>query len=109
MSNGLVEKGNKTLGDMLACCLKERQQDWAECLPFITYAYNTSVQTSTQEVPFFLHNGRDAREPDDVQPPMRNRVISDFQGMFADSWHYARKLALENLQHEQVRQKLYYD
>ena len=75
---------------------------------FTIHHIRLSVHTST-EVPFFLYNGRDAREPDDVQPPVRNRVISDFQGMFADNWYYARTLALGNLQHEQERQKSYYD
>ena len=107
--NGLVEAENKILANMIACCIKETQQDWAECLPFITYAYNTSVHSTTKEIPFYIYHGRDARDPDSIAPPVRNRIIYDFLGMFSNNWHEARKIAAESIEKRQHTQKKYYD
>ena len=64
-TDGLVERFNLTLINMIAksCDVKDRDwddHDWDDHLPF---AYRVSAQESTRESPFFLLYGRDARIP----------------------------------------------
>ena len=40
-------------------------KDWDERLPYILFAYRTSIQESTKDSPFYLLYGRDARLPSD--------------------------------------------
>lgn len=58
-TNGLAERFNRTLGDMIAMYIASDHLNWDTVLPFVTYAYNTAVQTTTGFSPFFLLYGRD--------------------------------------------------
>ena len=60
-TDGLVEKFNSTLVNMIAKCCQAR--DWDEHLPYLLFAYRSMVQESTRESPFFLLYGRDPRVP----------------------------------------------
>jgi hypothetical protein len=63
--NGIVERGNRTLGDMLATVVSENQLDWDRKLPFVTWAYNTSVHSTTGLSPFQVLHGWPPRLPMD--------------------------------------------
>lgn len=52
-SDGLVEKFNSTLSAMLSK-VAETGKDWDRHLPFVLFAYQTSVQESTKETPFYF-------------------------------------------------------
>ena len=65
-TNGLTERFNKTLADMLSMFVSSHQKDWDQFLPFVLFAYRTSVHSTTGETPFFLMHGRDARLPVDL-------------------------------------------
>jgi len=58
-TDGLNERFNKTLEEMLSMYVGTQQKDWDRYLPFVEFAYNTSVQASIKETPFFLMYGRD--------------------------------------------------
>lgn len=83
--NGLTERLNKTIADMLSLYTNTAQNDWDEYLPHVTMAYNTAKQESTQETPFKLVYGREPVLPTEaqlLQPinnddiiKMRNRII----------------------------------
>lgn len=62
-TDGLVEKFNSTLVSMIAKCCDTKKRDWDDHLPYLLYAYRTMMQESTQESPFYLLYGRDARIP----------------------------------------------
>ena len=64
--DGLVERFNRTLQDMLAMTVKDHPFDWEEALRKVCLAYNSSVQASTGYTPFFLMFGREARLPIDI-------------------------------------------
>lgn len=64
-SNGLVERLNHTLADMISMYVNSAHSDWDEILPYVTFAYNTSRQESTGRTPFFLLYGREAKLPID--------------------------------------------
>ncbi|UYV80763.1 hypothetical protein LAZ67_19001657 [Cordylochernes scorpioides] len=59
-TNGLTERFNKTLGDMLSMYTGVEQKDWDQVLPYVTFAYNTAKQEATGYTPFFLDHAREA-------------------------------------------------
>ncbi|UYV71826.1 hypothetical protein LAZ67_9000577 [Cordylochernes scorpioides] len=58
-TNGLTERLNRTLINMLSMYVNTDQKNWHEILPFITHAYNTTIQETTGYSPFFLMFGRE--------------------------------------------------
>ena len=58
-TNGLTERLNKTLGDMLAMYVDIEHKTWDEILPYVTFAYNTAIQETTGYTPFHLVYGRE--------------------------------------------------
>ena len=73
------------------------------------FAHNTSVQASTNETPFYLLYGRDPLEPSDLNEPMRYRLTTNENNIFAQQWEKAMKIVQSELQKSQLRQKDYYD
>jgi len=57
-SDGLTERTNRTLGQMLRQCVSPNQKDWAAKLPAIEFALNSARSDSTGFSPFFLNAGR---------------------------------------------------
>lgn len=66
MSDGLVERFNRTLKSMLAKLVNERQNDWDEHLPYALLAYRSSIHSSTGFTPNMLMFGREAKLPVDL-------------------------------------------
>ena len=62
-TDGLVERFNRTLTDMLAKTVDKSGRDWDRHLPHVLFGYRVSPQESTRESPFFLLYGRDAQLP----------------------------------------------
>ena len=60
--DGVVERFNRTLLDMLATTTRNHPFDWEDQLPIVCIAYNTSVQASTGYTPFFLMFSREAMQ-----------------------------------------------
>ncbi len=88
--NGLTERFNKTLAAMLSPFMDQGEfTEWEKNLPSVTFAYNTSVQASIQEIPFYLTFGRDPILPMDLAlnlpssslsaDVMANRLITAFE------------------------------
>lgn len=61
--HGLVEKFNSTLVNMVTKCCHVQERSWDDYLPYLLFAYCSSVQESTKEIPFYLLYGRDPRLP----------------------------------------------
>jgi len=66
-ANGLVERTNDTIIQMLRFYVKRDLSDWDVFLPYITYAYNSATSPVTKVAPYFLFFGRDPRSPRRVQ------------------------------------------
>ena len=64
--NGLVERTNHVLADMLSMYVDGEHKLLDEALPFVTFAYNVSKQESTGFSPIDLVNCREAILPIDV-------------------------------------------
>ena len=64
-SDGMVERFNRTLKDMVAKYIRLDGSDWDEVIGATVFAYNTSKHSTTGYTPFFLAHGREARLPVD--------------------------------------------
>ena len=56
--NGMVERFNRTLLDMLSTTVGDHPSNWEHNLRKVCLAYNSSVHASTGFSPFFLMFGR---------------------------------------------------
>ena len=112
-TDGLVERFNRTLIDMLAKTVEKSGRDWDTRLPFVLFAYRASPQESTQESPFFLMYGRDPQLPTEgIDPPAPQRReidIDNYKSEVAQGMQEAWDLARENIRKSQKKQKRYYD
>ncbi|UYV69952.1 hypothetical protein LAZ67_7001313 [Cordylochernes scorpioides] len=79
-TNGLTERLNKTLGDMLSMYVDAEQRDWDSVLPYVIFAYNTAQQGSTRFSPFFLVHGREAETLLDVLLPYEDETSDHDSG-----------------------------
>ena len=72
--DGLVERQNRTLQDMLSAFVSKHRDDWDLWVDIAVYAYNTSCHDSTGFSPYELVFGRVARTPleIDLGVPLRN-------------------------------------
>jgi len=71
-TNGLTERFNKTLVEMLSMYVESKQKDWDIYIPYVVFAYRTAPHASTNETPFYLLYGRDARYPSDLMEVLPN-------------------------------------
>ncbi len=62
----ITERFNRTLQSMLTCFVSDHQKDWDVLLPYVDFAYNTAVHSSTDCTPFELTSGRKPRVPIDL-------------------------------------------
>lgn len=111
--DGLVEKSNGTLTNMLSKSATKYGCDWDAHFPYLLFAYRVAVQESTQASPFYLLCGRQARSPTKsalTQPRTPYQVefsdyCSELMANLSDAW----ALAHENIEKAQKKQKQQYD
>ena len=65
-SDGLVERFNRTLQQMLASYVNENRNDWDDHLPYMCMAYRSTVHESTKFSPNRLMLGREVNLPLDI-------------------------------------------
>ena len=112
-SDGMIERYNRTLEEMLSTFVASHQKNWDEYLPYLTMAYRASVHESTKYSPNRLMLGREINLPIDIvygKPP--NEEVSE-------EMNYAMKLrnllevshqhARNHLQQSSLRQRKCYD
>ena len=111
-TNGLTEHLNRTIKQMLSASVDPLHQELDQVLPFVAYAYNTSVQAPSRISPFRALDGRDPKLPPDtilaIQKPKYRDVV--------EWWTYLQQTvpllqhsARHNLRLAQQRQKRIYD
>jgi hypothetical protein len=99
--NGLVERFNRALKDMLAMFVNQAQSNWSTYLPLVTYAYNSSKQESTGAAPFTYLYGQEAKQPGDLR-----RLATSAWGRLTESeWNLLRETADKHLEAAQLRMK----
>nr|CAD2201248.1 unnamed protein product [Meloidogyne enterolobii] len=66
-SNGMAERLNRVIGDMLASYVNQKGNNWAYFLQSVVFAYNTSIQASIKQSPYFVLFFRDPLLPIDLR------------------------------------------
>lgn len=66
MGNGIAERFNRTLGNMLRVLPPTAKARWQQMLKTLTFCYNCTVHETTGFVPFLLMFGRVPHLPIDI-------------------------------------------
>ncbi|HBK71150.1 MAG TPA: hypothetical protein DDZ39_05755 [Flavobacteriaceae bacterium] len=111
-SDGLVERFNRTLEQMLSAYTNERQTDWDEYIAPCLFAYRNTVHESTKQTPFFLMFLREPKLPIDLTLVETKtcymdeyNYVQDMKEKLKDVWTTAKL----NMNFYQESYKEYYD
>lgn len=74
MGNGIAERFNRTLGNMIRALPVKFKARWPQLLQSLTFSYNCTIHETTGFAPFFLMFGRIPRLPIDI---MFQHVLCD--------------------------------
>lgn len=77
MTNGMCERFNATLCNMLGTLDENHKEDWKSHLGTMTHAYNCTSHVSTTYSPYFLMFGRHPRIPLDVELGLSRNDLGD--------------------------------
>ena len=75
-TDGQTEVVNRTLGNLLRAIVGKNLKTWEDCLPFVKFAYNRSVHSSTGCSPFEIVYGFNPLTVLDLMPLPLNEVTS---------------------------------
>lgn len=113
MGNGLTERFNRTLLQMLGTLTTEQKQNWKMYVGPMVHAYNSLRQETTGQTPYFLMFGRQPRLPVDIafQLDQENvkRPMTSYVTEMKDRLQKAYDIASRATKKAQERQKHYYD
>uniref|UniRef100_A0A2N9J0J0 RNA-directed DNA polymerase n=1 Tax=Fagus sylvatica TaxID=28930 RepID=A0A2N9J0J0_FAGSY len=89
-TDGQTEVVNRTLTQLLRTVVHKNLKTWEDCLPFIEFAYNRAMHSTTSYSPFEIVYGFNPLTPLDLMPlPIDGRSSLDGQqegGVGEDSW-----------------------
>ncbi len=117
-TDGLVERFNQTLKNMLRKFVADTGRDWDKWLPFVLFAYREVPQASTGFSPFELLYGWQVQGPLDLlrksweegsAAKTEERGIVQYVLEMRDRLEQYREQARENLHRKQQAQKQWYD
>ncbi|KAL4008609.1 hypothetical protein ACER0C_002461 [Sarotherodon galilaeus] len=114
MGNGIVERYNRTLGNMIRALPPQSKARWPQMLQMLTFCYNCTEHETTGFAPFFLIFGRIPRLPVDVvfQHVLPDGAVvdhSDFVAHLKRDLSEAARIARQNSRIAQARQAKNYD
>ena len=114
-SDGMIERFNRNLLNILSINTSQNPENWDEVLPKLMCGYRTSIHESTKQTPFSLIFGREIRLPIDVMfglspttssnPVCKLLYVADLRRHLEASYALVRK----NLVVAHERQKTIYD
>lgn len=106
-TNGLTERLNRTLSEMMSMYVAENHTNWDAIVPYVTFAYNTARQSTTGFSPYYLLF---AREPlttlDTILPSVyepHTSYPSEVICRAEDARQLARFQTLRSQQQQQLR------
>jgi hypothetical protein len=88
---------NRTLSTLLHTIIQKNLKNWEDCLPFIEFAYNRSVYSTTDFSPFEVVYDFNPLTPLDL-PPLAVNVMTSLDGQ--------KKAEMVKKLHESVRQHI---
>jgi hypothetical protein len=110
--DGLVERFNRTLLDMLATAARRHPFSWEDHIRKVCMAYNTSVHSSTGFTPFYLMFGREAKLPIDLMygtGDNKDMTTIEYATQLKKGLDEAYSCAREKLAASHERRKEHYD
>jgi hypothetical protein len=114
-SDGMIERFNRTCGQMLKAFVGENRDDWDDHLPYLTQAYRSSPHESTGLTPNMMVFGEELSLPIDVMvgaPPRHERHYVceiEYVEWLRKTLQHAHETARKHLGIAATRQKSYYD
>ena len=112
-SDGLVERFNRTLENMLSLYVADNQKDWDQYLQLLMMAYRATPQGSSLCSPNLMMLGREVELPIDLvfgKPPDENNLSeSGYVTILRQKLETAHEYARYQLQKSANRQKKNYD
>ncbi len=112
-TDGMVERFNSTIENMLSKVVSADQKDWDAFMPYVLFAYQTTVHEVTGESPFYLMYGRELYFPLDITLNPQSgdgiRSIHIFRHELVTRLVQARQLATERMQEAGRKSKERYD
>ncbi len=115
-TDGVVERFNQTIKNMLKKFVSESGKDWDKWLPYLLFAYREVPQASTGFSPFKLLFAHHVRGPLDVlkdsweaNDKPRKRNILSYVLQMREKLQQVSIIARENLRQAQAKQKAWYD
>ncbi|GKD79658.1 reverse transcriptase domain-containing protein [Tanacetum coccineum] len=69
MTNGLVKRANRSLGEGIKASLDARSKNWMEELPHVLWAHRTMIKSSNGDTPFSLTYGTEVVIPTEIGMP----------------------------------------
>ncbi len=116
-SNGLCERMNQTIENIIKCTVREERFTWDKSLDLVMMAYRATPHTSTGFTPNMLETGKETNMPVDLiygsLNSRRNQYNNDFycsyveklRNLMVDAYFRTKKC----LGDAATRQKMYYD
>ena len=112
-SDGLIERFNRTLLDMLALFIEDNQSNWDRLLPYVMLAYRSSVHASTLFTPYRVLFGQEIVLPVDVMLNIDNRESFTSVSEYVSRLRETLSTVVEAVKKHQARasghQKVAYD
>ncbi|XP_060603470.1 ESF1 homolog [Ruditapes philippinarum] len=114
MGNGVCERFNRTLLDMLGTLETSQKTDWKKHIPSLVYAYNSTPHETTKISPYELMFGRKAKLPiDSVFAQATEETTSKTPTEYIDDLkNYistTRQIVEEHTKRAKEKQKKYFD
>ena len=106
--DGLVERFNRTLLNMLATCAKDHPFEWEDYICKVCMAYNSSIQSPTGYTPFYLMFRRQARLPIDILYEDSYQSKGEYATIMQSRLSSAFEKVREHVTKEHQRQKEFY-
>lgn len=102
-ANGLTERLNKTIADMLSMYVDVDHKNWDCILPYVTFAYNTAAQETTRFSPFRLVHGREVLTMlDSMLLPEESTVTTADAEEIARRAEATRQIARQRIRRQQA-------
>jgi transposase InsO family protein len=112
-SDGLVERFNRTIEDMLSKAVRRDQRNWDEILPLLMLAYRSSEHESIGFTPCMMMFGREAELPVDLlyglPPKQQPCTHTEYVVTLSERLDKINKLAFNQMTLVRERQKRQYD
>ena len=113
MGNGMCERFNRSLLNMLGTLQPDQKRDWKSHVSPLVHAYNCTRHESTGQTPFFLMFGREPRLPIDLAFGLEinrpKQTLTQYVTSMKNRLKQAYEVATKEANKARQRQKGHYD